>query len=176
MGARSAVKEITLANEGTAALTISSIALNGGDVGQFVQTNDCGNGIAAGGSCVLSLLFAPDSEGLKRTQVSIGSNAGNPQLIDLEGTGTPAPIVGFDVPSLTFGDVDIGQSADRTVMLTNTGGAALVLSGITVSGDDAAQFSRTTTCLNGASTLAPGARCTVALKFKPGTAGSKSAV
>ncbi|MFM8518357.1 MAG: choice-of-anchor D domain-containing protein, partial [Nevskiaceae bacterium] len=176
VGARSAAQDVTLANEGSAPLSLNGLTLSGIAAEQFTQANNCGKSIAVGASCTVSLIFAPASEGVKRAELTISSNAGAAQQVALEGTGTPAPQVSFDAPSVSYGDVDLGQSGDRTVTLTNTGGADLVITAVGLSGNNADQFARTTTCTNANGKLAAGARCTIAIKFKPGTAGSKSAL
>jgi len=176
VGSRSSGKDVTLTNEGSASLSLSGLTLGGAAADQFTQANDCGNAVAVGANCTLTFVFAPSSEGVKRAELTISSNAGTTQTVTLEGTGAPAPQVAFDSPSVAFGDVDIGQSADRTVTITNAGGAELVITTVGVSGNNADQFARTTTCLDGGGKLAPGARCTVAIKFKPGTAGAKSSL
>jgi len=62
-GTRSPAQAVTVSNTGTAPLIITSIALAGGNTGQFAQTNvDCpigGAGLAAGASCTVNVVFAP---------------------------------------------------------------------------------------------------------------------
>ncbi|HZC06970.1 MAG TPA: N,N-dimethylformamidase beta subunit family domain-containing protein, partial [Ktedonobacterales bacterium] len=60
VGATTAAQSITLKNSGTAALSISAIALSGTNPGDFAQTNTCPTGtstLAAGASCVISVTF-----------------------------------------------------------------------------------------------------------------------
>jgi len=80
----------TLTNSGTAALTISAIALTG----DFAQTNDCPvspNTLAVGAHCTFSVTFTPQSSGARTGTVSItddGSNAtSGKHTLGLSGNG-----------------------------------------------------------------------------------------
>jgi hypothetical protein len=59
-------------------------------------------------------------------------------------------------------------SKPQAVVLKNTGTAALLVTGVTVSGD----FSKTDTCIN--ASLNPGANCTIQVTFAPKQAGSRT--
>jgi dienelactone hydrolase len=76
--------------------------------------------------------------------------------------------------SLNFGSVKARGSASRTltVALTNTGSAALSVTGFTFAGAHPEKFSQTNTC--GAS-VAAGASCTISVTFTPRATGSFSA-
>jgi len=78
----------------------------------------------------------------------------------------------LQMPSpVTFPVQQIGtQSAPITVTVTNIGGAAVTVSGLTDS--DLAEFPGTTTCLT---TIPAGGNCQVTLSFQPTTAGAHSA-
>jgi alpha-tubulin suppressor-like RCC1 family protein len=78
IGTTSAAKTIALSNTGGATLSISSIQANG----DFTQTNSCGGGLAAGGSCSISVTFTPTVAGPRTGSVSITSNApGSPHMV-----------------------------------------------------------------------------------------------
>jgi YVTN family beta-propeller protein len=77
----------------------------------------------------------------------------------------PVPAAGLSTRALSFGKQLIGStSAAQTVVLTNTGTAPLLISGITATGP----FAQTNQC--GAS-LALGASCAIAVRFSPLTIG-----
>ena len=59
------------------------------------------------------------------------------------------------------------SSASQLVNITNAGGTPVTISGITITGTNSNQFTKTTTC--GAS-LAAGASCTVSVTFSPNVA------
>jgi hypothetical protein len=87
-------------------------------------------------------------------------------------TGT-APAVSLSPTSLSFGSVAVGSaSAPLAVTLTNSGTASLAISGITVTGSNAGDFTQTNTC---GTSVAAGAKCTISVTFKPTATGSRSA-
>jgi len=89
VGTTSPAKKITLANKGTAALSISSISLIGADPGDYAQTNNCGSSVGAGKSCTISVTFTPSQTGTRTASVSVSDgDAGSPQVATLTGTGT----------------------------------------------------------------------------------------
>jgi hypothetical protein len=78
---------ITLTNVGNSALSIGSIAITGSDA--FSETNNCGNGVAAGGSCIITVTFKQE-EGEQRFggDVVVSDNGGaSPQQVLLTGSG-----------------------------------------------------------------------------------------
>ncbi len=82
--------------------------------------------------------------------------------------GNPVPIVSLSATKLTFVKTPIGQtSASKSITLTNTGGATLNISSITISGNFIIQ---TNTC--GAQVLA-GANCKVTMAFTPTAKGMR---
>jgi len=68
---------------------------------------------------------------------------------------------------LAFGTVKASASRSLPVALTNTGAAALNMTGITFTGANASAFTQTNDC---GSSVAAGATCTITVTFKP-TAG-----
>jgi len=101
-GSSSSPQPVTLTNIGGGPLSISSIAISGGNAADFSQTNNCGTGVAAGASCTINVTFTPTTTGSRSSAVSITDNApGSPHTVNVSGTGT-----GFSVTpriaSLTF--------------------------------------------------------------------------
>lgn len=75
--------------------------------------------------------------------------------------------------SLAFGNQVVGTtSAAQNVVLTNTGTVSLNISGITITGANANQFSQTNGC---PAHLAKKAHCTISVKFSPTLAQTDSA-
>src|SRR5204862_2801576 len=66
-------------------------------------------------------------------------------------------------------------STAQIVMLSIPGTAALSVSSIAITGTNASDFARTTTCPSSPSTLAVNASCTVSVTFTPSANGSRSA-
>ncbi|MBO0780431.1 MAG: choice-of-anchor D domain-containing protein, partial [Ktedonobacteraceae bacterium] len=175
VGTTSSPQQITITNTGTSALTLNSIAISGSNAGDFAQTNTCPGSLAAGGSCVVTVTFSPSAAGSRSASVTVASSAPNsPLTIPLSGTGvSPNPAVTLNPASLSFGNQNVNTtSAARAVTLTNSGGAALTISSITISGTNASYFAQDNNC---PSSLAAGANCTINVSFTPTGAGNSSA-
>ena len=84
-------------------------------------------------------------------------------------TATATRVIGVS-GNLAFGEVAIGTSRDATMTISNTGTAALNVTGISSSGG----FGSTLTASWPSGTIAAGASQTVTLRFSPTTAGAYS--
>jgi hypothetical protein len=85
VGSTSAASSVTVSNPGSSAVSVSSVSVSG----PFSQTNTCGSSIAAGGSCSVSVKFAPTATGSASGTLSVASSAaGSPLTVALSGTGT----------------------------------------------------------------------------------------
>jgi hypothetical protein len=179
VGTSSAAQTVTLTNSGNAALTITAIALNGSNAGDYGQTNTCPVSpatLAAGANCAISVTFTPTATGSRTANLSVTDNAGgSPQTVPLTGSGT-APAVTLTPTSLTFASQTVGTtSAAKTATLTNSGTAPLAITGIAVAGANAGDFAQTNTCPLSPATLGVNATCTISVTFSPGASGSRSA-
>ena len=88
-GIASSPQPVTLTNTGTAQLSISSVAVSGGNAGDFSQTNNCPATLAPNGFCTINVTFTPTTTGGRSSGVAIADNAGGgSQTIMLLGTGT----------------------------------------------------------------------------------------
>jgi len=88
VGSTSKVKKVVLTNTGASALTINRIYIAGANAGDFAETNTCGAGIAAGGTCTVSVTFTPTAIGMRKAVLGISdSDASSPQAVSLTGTG-----------------------------------------------------------------------------------------
>ena len=86
------------------------------------------------------------------------------------------PTASLSASSADFGTIVPGDTAERTVTVSNTGDGDLALTGLAVIGTDAGDVSLggATTCAEG-TLLAPGATCDVVLDLTPTTTGTKTA-
>lgn len=85
----------------------------------------------------------------------------------------PAPAASLSPTSLAFGNqVDGTTSAAQTETLTNSGNAALAISGVSIGGTNAADFAQTNNC---PASLAAGASCQAQVTFTPSVVGAESA-
>jgi hypothetical protein len=74
---------------------------------------------------------------------------------------------------LNFGNQVVGfASAPQTTTLTNGSSTTVVITGISITGSDPADFSQTDTCPG---TLAAGASCTITVIFTPSATGTRTA-
>jgi len=177
-------QSVTLTNNGTVALSITSIAVTGTNASSFDFANNCGTSVAIGGSCTIHGHFAPTALGGATAQVTITDNApDSPESIALSGTGAAATsqvtLSGDGLPAgssptnLVFGSVDVNQlSASQTVIVTNTGTTTLTFTSITVAGSNAGQFPFANSC---GGSLAVGATCLIHGHFAPTGLGPVSA-
>jgi len=176
VGDTATAQSIKMTNGGTAALSISSIALTGTNPGDFAQTNTCGSSVAAGANCTISVTFKPTAAGTCTAAITLTDNAtGSPQTVSLSGTGggSAAAVASLSPSSLSFGNepVDV-TSSSQVVTLNNTGNAALSITSIAFTGTNATDFTQVDTC--GAS-VAAGGNCTIAILFTPSAVGALTA-
>jgi hypothetical protein len=88
-GSTSAAQQLTLTNAGGGTLSISGIAIAGGNAADFGETNNCPASLAPNGACTINVTFAPLDTGTFNSFVQITDNApGSPQTVALSGTGT----------------------------------------------------------------------------------------
>ncbi len=167
VGTTSVGKTVTLKNNGTLPLNLSSITANG----NFSQTNTCGSSVAVGASCTITAKFTPTVIGDRTGVITINDNAGPPtQTIHLFGTGTD---VSLSTLSLTFAPQKVGTtSPPSSVRLTNVGRTTLTFSSFAVSGANAADFTQDNNC---GTTLSGGHSCTISVTFTPSATGTRNA-
>jgi trimeric autotransporter adhesin len=103
------------------------------------------------------------------------------QVVTITGTGTGvAPIMTILPPALSFGMQPIGiTGATQPVTLTNTGSAAMNLSGIVITGNSSTNFGfvlkGANACPYPTGPLLAGASCTISVDFTPQASGPVSA-
>ena len=90
VGNKGAQKVVTLTNNGTATLTISSITLSGTNPQDFlINSKTCGSSLAVSASCTANIIFAPTVSGTRTATLNFNDNASpSPQTVALSGLGT----------------------------------------------------------------------------------------
>ena len=159
----SAPQTTVLRNMGSGPLTISSKTVSG----DFAETDDCGGTVAAASFCTFTVTFTPTALGIRTGNLTIVDDAqGSPHVVTLAGTGTGAlQSVSVSPSSLTFPPSPVGAaSAAQVITFTNSSSAAVVVSGIKVTGD----FTATS---NNCGTVAPQGTCSVQVGFIPASSG-----
>jgi Beta-propeller repeat/Cep192 domain 4/Abnormal spindle-like microcephaly-assoc'd, ASPM-SPD-2-Hydin len=165
VGTTSQPQQVLLRNMSSSSLTISSVSA----VGDFSETDNCGTGVPAAGTCTISVTFVPTNSGQRTGSISIKDDAtGSPHLVSLSGNATLGAAASVNPASVTFPSVAMGSSSKtQSVTLSSTGNATLNISGIQVVGD----YSQINNC--GAS-VPSGSTCTINLTFTPTATGTRS--
>jgi hypothetical protein len=163
-------QNFTVTNRGTTPISISGPFISivkGGDSSEFVEVDECPKSLAGGSHCTISVTFVAGPFFTPQTAIlSVTDNApGSPQTVTLTATVID-PQASFNPASLSFGDQTVNTSVTKTVTLKNTGATALSLTGITVKGTNAAEFTLTPSPSCGSS-LTAGGSCTISVTFKP---------
>ncbi len=171
----SGVKKAWLTNTQAAPITITSIAIGGGNApGDYVL--DTGgtcplspSTLGAGDKCNIPVIFTPSALGSRTATLTVTDDAtNNPQTVALTGTGvepvdlTPSPLKFGNQPQGTTG-------AAKTATLKNYQTATLTNISISASGDYAQTGG---TCPPSGGTLAAGASCTILIALTPTMVGS----
>jgi mono/diheme cytochrome c family protein len=171
----SAAQTLTISNAGTAALTLTSIALSGANATDFTQGGTCSTAttVPAGGSCTVTVGFKPTATGSRTATLTVASAVGN-VTTTLTGTATAAPaaIAAVSSSSLSFGAVVVGSVAtSQSVTVSNSGTAPLSFSAIATG---TTEFPVSGGTCSTSSTVAAGGSCTVGVGFLPAAAGARS--
>jgi hypothetical protein len=170
----SAEQSVTLTNQSGTKLAIDSIELTGAQPSSFRISNNCAARLAAGASCTIHLRFHPRIAGALSAVATITDRAsGSPQSILLTGNGIGVPRIRLSSTRVDFGDQKVNtESAERTVTVTNTGTAPLVIDSIALTGPHASSFLASNDCGAG---LAVDTSCTIDLRFYPRAKGEFTA-
>jgi hypothetical protein len=172
VGTSSAPQTITLTNEATTTMTISSVGVTGTNSGDFTQNNTCGTEIKGEGNCTITVTFTPTASGIRSAAITVKDNAGgSSQSVPLTGTGTTA--VSVSPASLTFPlQVLATSSTPQPVTLTNGLASTLTITSIAFSGTDPSDFSQTNNC---GSSLGANSTCAIDVTFTPTNINHRSA-
>jgi len=157
-----AVKYVTLTNHTSAALAMTPPVLEAPT--WFTMTTNCGTSLAANGSCMMAVKYAPN-EGVNRlstgvVKVSTGSRT---YSLNVDGSETD---YSYDISAGSTFEAPMGQSSP-TKVYTFTANPAADIS-VSISSDNLEEFPFTTTC---GTTLQAGKSCTISLRFTPTASG-----
>ncbi|MGA7963471.1 MAG: choice-of-anchor D domain-containing protein, partial [Candidatus Acidiferrales bacterium] len=182
-GASATSALVTITNTGIGPLGFTGV--NTGNSPDFSAAGACvpvGTGAVAVvqplSSCTFTVTFAPPAgaaSGAVSETLILTTDGTSNVTVAVSGTvgGASGPAVTLAPTSLTFASQSVGTtSAAQSVMLTNSGTAALTISGITVTGTNNGDFAQTNTC---PASLAAAANCSISVTFTPTAAGGRSA-
>jgi Abnormal spindle-like microcephaly-assoc'd, ASPM-SPD-2-Hydin/Beta-propeller repeat len=162
---------VTVTNNGTTAITFSSIAASA----QFGETDNCGTSLAASSSCTVNVTFTPAATGAQTGTLTLtDSDPSSPQTVGLSGTGiNGTPQAALSPATVAFGNQTVNTtSSAQVVVLSNPGTAALSITGVSITGAHPTNFADTSAC---GSSLAAGSSCNISVNFTPASAASFSA-
>jgi hypothetical protein len=145
-----------------------SAALVGTDVSQFrLGSNTCTTAITRGGSCKVSVQFAPTSAGAKAAAIEFRSGTAT-RRAELSGTGIRNVALTVTPVSGDFGPVPQGtESEQKTFIVKNEGGVEAPRPTVVPAADFPVK-------MNGcAGPLAANATCELRVAFAPTTIGSR---
>lgn len=159
---------VTLTNNGTSSITISSATISGSGFQLSGITTPLT--VNASKSTSFTVTFAPQTVGSLSGTVTITSNASNPSLtMPLAGTGIAPGTLGLSATSLGFGSVQVGSNKVLSEIVTNTGGASVTISQISQTGAGFAISGITAPV-----TLIPGQAASFSVTFTPTSAAAFS--
>lgn len=169
----SAVKTVTVKNNGKTAITMNGITLNE-TTDYALSANTCpasGSTLAAAASCTFGLTFTPTSTGVKKGAVLIAdSDPSSPQLAGVTGTGTSN--VSLSPTSIVFPNTAVGVASipATKITLTNNSGVSLTLGTTPITVTGTFVNAATTTCTADL-IIANTGTCVIYVQFKPTKTG-----
>jgi hypothetical protein len=167
--AQNAVVSATAGN--TANLSITSCAFGGANAGDFAfnPAQSFPIAVAAGASVNLPVTFTAGAAGARSATLDCVTNGTSPGpnfSVALNGTAG-SPTLTITPGTVAFGNVQVGQSANLSTVLSNTGSADLTITAIAA---PAAPFALVTDGCTG-QTLVPTGSCTMTYSFAPAAEG-----
>jgi hypothetical protein len=170
---RSVSRKFIVSNKGNENLTVNSITLQGTNADQFtIVSGGAPFTLASDESREVVVSFKPTSEGTKAAALVFNSNDPDELFFYVTLTGSVlVPDIHVEPSSLNFGDVPVGSTVSKTLVISNKGTAALQLTQFGLDGHQL-QFAYNTGFL---AFLLPGQSGNVTVSFRPSTEGPKSA-
>jgi hypothetical protein len=168
-----AYQTFTISNEGSTSLMVGSTTLSGPNADQFsIVSGRAPFSLPPGGSRNLVISFNPTQQGTKTAALFILSNDPDERAFYVSLAGSVSvPDIEVTPASLDFGNVVVGSSASRTLVVSNRGTAPLILNLFGLDGHQL-QFSYNSGTL---AILGPGESGNIEVFFHPSTAGAKTA-
>ncbi|MCO5251558.1 MAG: ice-binding family protein [Candidatus Kapabacteria bacterium] len=160
------VDSITVTNMGTSNLIISSVTSSD----ESYTVSSTFGVIAPGKNMKFAVTFAPTTDGLKTGYIYFTHNATNlkdsVRVVGTGGTESTNPVFYLNTTYINFGSVLVNSQKQRSVIITNTGDADLLISSIF---SDSDQF----TFSSPSGTIEPDSSMEVEITFRPTSEGLK---
>ena len=159
----------TVTNTGSEAITVTAAAVSGSQFSISGPTMPLS--IATGQSSTFQVWFDPSATGSASGTLTIQtSNGVSSGQLPLAGIATASPQqISFSSTSLNLGSTTVGSTTNGSLSITNSGGANLIISLISMSPGPFGVSGITTP-----GTIAPGGSATMNVSFTPTTAGNDS--
>jgi iron transport multicopper oxidase len=158
---------VSLGNAGSAPLTITGITLPGAPF-HVTDAPAVGDVIDPQGSVTVGVSYAPTAVGDDHDDLVVQTTGGD-KTIGLSGIGSLGPALTLTPASgWAFGDVPLGESAEASVVVANTGDSPMSIAKSKPPGGDALTI---VSGLDEGTTIAPGQRRTVTIRFTPTALG-----
>jgi hypothetical protein len=174
---QSATKTFAVTNNGDVSTTVVTASV-GNLMGFSILSDTCsGQTLPGRTGCNVQIQFSPGSAGGKGDTLTVSAATGGSAQATLSGNGITAAMLTLApdaASSVNFGTLVVGQSADETYVLTNTGQQSS--GAVTAALADTTNYSFLSglgTDCTAAQVLAPGASCNVRVHFAPTTGGTK---
>ncbi len=165
---------LTFAAQSAPSELVQSAQLSGPQSASFAIIGDGCTGQAVAGTCAVTVAFAPTGVGSAAATLRVVGAAGT-QDVALTGTGSVTGAALATEPGVVdFGDVYPWSQAVRAVTVSNGGDVPVPIDGVEVTGAQAAAFGIDSDGCGG-QIVAPGAACSVVVRFVRGSAGLTSA-
>ncbi len=178
VGANKVFSSVVVQNNGLVDLAVSGVSISGSAEFKVNYTTCTGASIPPGDSCIIDVLFKPQSAGQKSASLDINSNDPDTPTVSvsLTGTGVPPPVISVNPTSVDFGNVMVNTSVVKTITISNTGSANLEITYVgNISQPVSIAPGQTNPCpANTPFVLSPNQSCTYDLTFAPTQAGSIS--
>ena len=174
-GSASGDQSFTVTNTGQTTSGPVSVSVSGANQADFtVDSNTCGAALPGGGTCTISVQYAPAAAGASTAALSVTAGPGGTATAALQGTGITPAALSISPATFDFGPTAAGSSSSQqSFTITNTGQGASGPVTVALSGSDAAAFViDSNTC---GAALPGGGTCTVAVHFTAGSVGTITA-
>jgi hypothetical protein len=167
-GTSSAPLTVTVSNSSSVAASQLVVSVSAG----FALTqNTCPASLAAGATCTVGVVFAPNATGAETGTLSVTSSSfATPANVTLGGTGALAAAIQVTPATIDFGTTGVGATSSPVNLTVTNSGVASPLSNLMLAVPAGFQLLNNT-C---AASLGPGASCTAQLDFAPTAAGAQA--
>jgi hypothetical protein len=179
VGQTSAAQTIEVEDEGNSVLNLSSVTASASFPLSPPGFSGCSSStvLASGGNCAITVSFSPSSQQGTSGTLTVTSNSDNRSGTQIQAALRGGPVISITPASLSFGAQSLLiPSAPRALTITNTGTIPINLTGLSIDGANAVDFTETNNCpANPSASLNPGASCSLLLFFQPHGSGGRSA-